>query len=160
MSMFRRRVFERIGGFDEAFRSNEDYDFWLRAALAGFRFARNDRPLAHYRQRHDSLSASEVRMLDGILRVYRKLRPHLAERRDARGILDVQIARFESQLLRARARGALESGDYGGVIEHLDALHARTGGTALAVARMMARWTPGLLSRAYHLRRAKLEAQA
>ena len=37
MSVFRRRVYEAIGGFDETLRSNEDYDFWLRAGVAGFR---------------------------------------------------------------------------------------------------------------------------
>ena len=78
MSVFRRRVYEAIGGFDEALRSNEDYDYWLRAALAGFRFWRNDRPLGHYRRRDDSVSASDVNMLAGILRVYAKLRPQLA----------------------------------------------------------------------------------
>ena len=36
MSVFRRRVYDTIGGFDETLRTNEDYDFWLRAALAGF----------------------------------------------------------------------------------------------------------------------------
>ena len=59
------RVYERIGGFDEALRTNEDYDYWIRAALAGFRFWRNDVPLGRYRRRDDSLSASEVRMLRG-----------------------------------------------------------------------------------------------
>src|SRR5205085_7121550 len=45
MSIFRRRVIDAIGGFDETLRTNEDYDFWLRAAAAGCRFLRNDTPL-------------------------------------------------------------------------------------------------------------------
>ena len=55
MSVFHRRVFDTIGGFDELLRTNEDFDFWLRAALAGFTFARNDEPLGYYRRRDDSL---------------------------------------------------------------------------------------------------------
>ena len=82
MSIFRRRVYETIGGFDEKFRTNEDYDYWLRAAVAGFRFRRNDRPLCHYRRRDDSVSAVDARMLAGILLVYGKLRPMLADRPD------------------------------------------------------------------------------
>src|SRR5688500_13396820 len=69
MCVFRRRVIDIIGNFDESLRTNEDYDFWIRAALAGFRFTRNDMPLGYYRQREDSLSADDMRMLRGILRV-------------------------------------------------------------------------------------------
>jgi len=45
MSVFRRKVYEVIGSFDETLKTNEDYDFWLRAAIAGVTFYRNDRPL-------------------------------------------------------------------------------------------------------------------
>ena len=154
MSVFRRTVYERIGGFDESMRSNEDYDYWLRAAIAGFRFARNDKPLGKYRRRADSLSASDVRMLRGILRVLAKTRPHLDAHRAERAILDRQVARFETELLAAQARAALERSDFAGVATSLDALHARRPGAALAVARLMAHWTPSLLLRAYRLRRA------
>ena len=46
MTVFRRRVWETIGEFDERLATNEDYDYWIRAAARGFRFARNPRPLA------------------------------------------------------------------------------------------------------------------
>jgi glycosyltransferase involved in cell wall biosynthesis len=36
MSCYHRRVWERIGGYDEALTSNEDFDFDYRANLAGF----------------------------------------------------------------------------------------------------------------------------
>jgi glycosyltransferase involved in cell wall biosynthesis len=80
MSIFRRRVYESIGPFDESLRTNEDYDFWLRAACGGFVFYRNDQPLGYYRRRDNSLSADELRMLPGILQVFRKLRPQLLKR--------------------------------------------------------------------------------
>jgi GT2 family glycosyltransferase len=35
---FRRRVFEKIGGLDEALHYSMDFEFYLRAAAAGFRF--------------------------------------------------------------------------------------------------------------------------
>jgi glycosyltransferase involved in cell wall biosynthesis len=155
MSIFRARVYERIGGFDEALRTNEDYDFWLRAAAAGFRFHRNDEPLGQYRRRDDSLSASEIRMLRGILAVYMKLRPQLLDRPAELAILDAQVARFESERLAAEARAAIEAHDFTAAVDHLAALHDRRGGAVLNVARFMARWTPGLLSMAYELRRAR-----
>jgi glycosyltransferase involved in cell wall biosynthesis len=154
MSVFRRRVYETIGPFDESMRTNEDYDFWLRAAVAGFKFARNDRPLGHYRIRNDSLSASDLRMLRGILQVYTKLRPVIAERRYEMEILEHQIQRFETEWLAAEARLALEIADFEAAREHLSALHARRGGSKLALARLLARWAPNLLARVYRRSRA------
>lgn len=156
MSVFRRRVYDTIGPFDETMRTNEDYDFWLRAAMAGFRFARNDTPLGLYRVRVDSLSANDLRMLRGILRVYEKLRPKLADRPRELDILDLQLERFKTEWLAAEARAALEAANFDGAREHLRALHARRGGATLAIARLMARWAPGLLARVYGLRRARV----
>jgi glycosyltransferase involved in cell wall biosynthesis len=154
MSVFRRRVYEAVGEFDENLRTNEDYDFWLRAAIAGFTFRRNDKPLCHYRRRDDSLSAVDARMLAGILRVFRKLRPQLADRPEELAIADRQIERFEREALAAEARMALKSGDTAAAATHLSALYARGGGPAIGVASFMARRMPRLLARAYQLRRA------
>ena len=49
MTVFRREVIEAVGGFDPQFLTNEEYEMWIRAALAGFRFVRNPRPLGWYR---------------------------------------------------------------------------------------------------------------
>lgn len=155
MSVFRRRVYTTIGSFDESMRSNEDYDFWLRAAVAGFTFARNDRPLGHYRIRTDSLSASDVRMLGGILKVYRKLRPEIARLPHEMSILERQINRFERELLVAEARLALELADFEMAREHLGALHVLRGGAALGVASFLARWAPKMLKRALRLKRSR-----
>jgi len=155
MSVFRYRVYEAIGGFDEALQTNEDYDFWLRAAAAGCLFHRNDEPLGQYRRRNDSLSANQIRMLKGILRVYHKLRPQLLDRPAELAILDAQLARFENERLAADARHALETGDLDAARDNLAALHDRRGGALLGLARLMARWTPGLLSTAYGVRRAR-----
>jgi glycosyltransferase involved in cell wall biosynthesis len=156
MSVMRRRVYETIGPFDESLRTNEDYDYWLRAAAAGFTFARNERPLAHYRRRGDSLSANEVRMLRGILRVYGKLRPRLADRPRELAILERQYTRFDTERLAAEARAAIESGDFRQADERLTELYVRGGSPAVGVASLLARFAPGLLSFAYHMRRLRL----
>jgi glycosyltransferase involved in cell wall biosynthesis len=155
MSVLRRRVYTTIGTFDETMRSNEDYDFWLRAALADCRFVRNDRPLGHYRVRTDSLSASNVRMLRGILHVYTKLRPEIAGQPREMAILEQQISRFEAELLAAEARLALEIADFEVAREHLEALHARRGGAALGLARVLARLAPNMLKRAIRLKKPR-----
>jgi glycosyltransferase involved in cell wall biosynthesis len=156
MSVMRRRVYETIGPFDESMRTNEDYDFWLRAAAAGFTFFRNDRPLAHYRRRDDSLSANELRMLRGILRVYDKLRPTLADRPHELALLEKQYARFETEGIAAEARAAIETGDFHTAGERLTVLYGRRGSPTIGLARLLARFAPGLLSFAYELRRRRL----
>ena len=158
MSVFRRRVYEVVGCFDETMRTNEDYDFWLRAAIAGFRFARNDRPLGHYRIRTDSLSASEMRMLRGILRVYAKTRKSVEDRPRELAILDAQTERFQTEWHAAEARVALESADFAAALEHLGLLHARRGGAAIAFARLLARWAPWMLAWVYGVRRGRTPA--
>ena len=151
MTVFRRRVFETIGGYDEALRTNEDFDFWLRAALAGFRFERNLEPLAWYRRRSDSLSADGPRMLRGALRVCRKCRPLVAEGAN-RDLLDRQIAYYEAELDAALARQALASGDGTRVAAALAALHARRPSVRTAVAAATARWAAPLVASVYRLK--------
>jgi glycosyltransferase involved in cell wall biosynthesis len=155
LSIMRRRVYDTIGGFDERLRSNEDYDFWLRAAVAGFRFRRNDEPLGHYRRRDDSVSASQVGMLRGILRVYDQTRPRLAGRTRELEILETQTARFQRELLAAQARDALNAGHVNVAGDHLSAMYRHSGGAIVKLASVMAKWTPWLLSRAYQRRRAR-----
>ena len=160
MSVFRRAVYDTIGGFDESKATNEDYDYWLRAAYAGFQFVRNDTPLAQYRWHADSLSANERRMLRGILVVLEEHRPRVARCPEERVLLERQMDRFRERLLAAEARTALEGGDYRSAARHLDALSAYRADMRLSAARVMARWTPGLLARLYRARRAHLARAA
>jgi glycosyltransferase involved in cell wall biosynthesis len=155
MSIMRRAVYDTIGGFDERLRTNEDYEFWLRAAIAGFRFRRNDVPLGHYRRRYDSMSANDLRMISGILRVYEKIRPLLAGRPAALRILERQMTRFERECLAAEARHALDAGQARAAAIPLSKLYDRTGGVLWRIASLMAHHMPWLLSWAYQIRRAR-----
>jgi glycosyltransferase involved in cell wall biosynthesis len=158
MTVFRRRVYETIGGFDASLRTNEDYDYWLRAAAAGFRFERNPRPLAHYRRRDDSLSASEVRMVAGILRVFDKARAYCAEGTSARKVLERQIAHFETELEIAHAREALTRGDRDGAVRALTALQSLSPTLKHRAAAFLARHAPPVLAAAYQFKRRRAEA--
>ena len=73
LSVFRRSVYATIGGFNPAFNGNEDYEFWLRAALAGSVIARNYEPIGVYRRRDGSVSSNEARMVRGVREVLRSL---------------------------------------------------------------------------------------
>jgi GT2 family glycosyltransferase len=98
MAVFRREVVATIGGFDPDLLTNEEYEMWIRAALAGFTFTRHTTPLGWYTCRPDSLSASDTRMLEGILRVFAKTRPLLPVGSPERAILDRQVVRFEAEV--------------------------------------------------------------
>jgi len=55
-SLFKRKVWEDIGGYDETLKwGYEDWDFWLRAMLAGYKIEVVNEPLYHYRKRQDSM---------------------------------------------------------------------------------------------------------
>ena len=53
-SLFRRTLWEAVGGFDPALPAYEDLDFWLRAIRLGFRGEILVQPLLFYRVRPDS----------------------------------------------------------------------------------------------------------
>jgi glycosyltransferase involved in cell wall biosynthesis len=152
MAVFRRAAVETVGGFDPTIFTNEEYEMWIRAALAGFRFTRNPTPLAWYSSRPDSLSASDTRMLSGILRVLAKTRPMLAARSAELTILDRQVARFEAELAAAEAKASLSRGDGRAAAKHLATLHAHRGGWLLGIAAQLARRLPSAVTAAYRVR--------
>jgi len=100
----RRDMLVSLGGFDEELPCNDDYDLWLRLALAGARFQYIDRVLGTYWTGGVSISGSGER---GILARQRfrtkysqELSPQFRRRMDAR--LDYMDA-----------VAALSSGDFG-----------------------------------------------
>ena len=48
-AMIRRDAFDRVGGYDERYRTSQDFDLWLRLAETG-RLANLEAPLLRYRQ--------------------------------------------------------------------------------------------------------------
>ncbi len=153
MTVFRRRVYETIGGFDVGECGNEDFDYWMRAAIAGLRFHRNPEPLAWYRQHDDSLSADGVRMVAGAISVCRKLRPKLIGRPEC-ALLDQQIAYYETELHAAQVRKALAARNVAAAIDALEALHARRPTLRTATARFLAHHAAPVLDRLYQLKQA------
>lgn len=60
--IFRRSLIDQVGTFDEALRSAEDVDFWLRIAATSTQFWRVRKPLAYYRVRPSGLSFNVSQM--------------------------------------------------------------------------------------------------
>ena len=55
-AVFRKSVWEHVGGFDEAIDGYEDWDFWLKAGKAGFRGRLIPEPLFDYRRHGATLN--------------------------------------------------------------------------------------------------------
>jgi teichuronic acid biosynthesis glycosyltransferase TuaG len=152
MTVFRREVFETIGGMDESQWTSEDYDFWLRAALAGFVFRKNPRPLGRYRVRGDSLSRDRVRMIGGILHTLGKTLRRCPEGAPLCEVIERQIRRWERQLLLEEAKAALERSDVAAAAGPLRALHASGGGAVVGLTAWLAEHVPPAAMLVYRAR--------
>jgi glycosyltransferase involved in cell wall biosynthesis len=153
-AVFRREVYETIGGFDESLsRGSEDYDFWIRASLAGFAFLQNFEPLAYYQRRAESLSASELNMVSSIMTVLEKARSAPGCPAEARAAIDGQLRRFEGERLWIEARAALRRRDFGDAADRFAALHTARGGMKFAVLAALSRRLPSSLLLADRVRR-------
>ena len=153
MSVFRREVFDTIGGFDHGFCQSEDYDFWLRAATAGFVFVQTPEALVRYRRRPDGLSADELKMHAGIIAALTKALGRLEDRPAERAALERQIARFERQTLAVRAKTALRAREFATAATWFQALFERDRRPSRAALATLSRMAPSALWWADHLRR-------
>jgi GT2 family glycosyltransferase len=154
LSVFRREVLDTIGFFDEGLRRSEDYDFWLRAASAGFNVAINPRPLGLYRRRPDSLSADEALMLEAMRRPLQKIRQACQHRPDVLAAVDRQLARIAERGLVARARYALIINDMPDLARQFSALAEATGASRYRLARWLTGHLPATIRLAYRCKRA------
>ncbi len=60
-SLFRRSVWDSVGGYDEKMRLGwEDWDFWMRAAFRGWKFIHLDEIAFDYRARRGSMSTEAM----------------------------------------------------------------------------------------------------
>lgn len=153
MSIFRREVADRIGGFDEQLANNEDYEFWLRAAHAGFRIVADQAPRAFYRRRPDSKSASSRAMLKGIGIVLRQIRTSVPAGSDEMRAIDRQLERFEQELLLADARVALERRSPAEAMSALARIPSRSRPARASLLLGLGRLWPPAMTLAYRVRR-------
>ncbi len=119
--VFRRRVIDEVGNYDESLQGQgaEDFELWLRMLRNGHRFAFTNEPLAKYRWRHDSLSNTGAGILSCIVSVYEKLlRDDLTT--DQRRWIDSQLPELRAQLSYARFKDELRKKSFAEAARHLD----------------------------------------
>lgn len=64
-SFYRREVFNELKGYSETVGAYNDWNFWLRAVKAGFRFKFLNAPLYHFRQGHESATLRLLKEVGG-----------------------------------------------------------------------------------------------
>lgn len=95
MILVRRTWVDKVGGFDETLRSNEDWDLWLRIAHAGGLFAYMlGEPMALYRVRRRETAKASIHLQSGVF-VLGKLRHTIADRSRRKSLrIDREIAKW------------------------------------------------------------------
>jgi glycosyltransferase involved in cell wall biosynthesis len=72
-AIFRRSVFQELGGFDEKYRLIADYDFFYRLTISGHKLARVEPPaVAAFRTHASQLSTREAGNMRSELKLFRK----------------------------------------------------------------------------------------
>ncbi|WP_254567315.1 glycosyltransferase family A protein [Oscillatoria sp. HE19RPO] len=71
-ALYRRNVFDKIGGFDETMRYGEDVDFFLRAWENNIRKQVNENVSLLYRKHEENMTGGKKLVELGFLRVYKK----------------------------------------------------------------------------------------
>jgi glycosyltransferase involved in cell wall biosynthesis len=113
--LFRRGLFERLGGFDPSLPNHEDWDWHLRCAAAGARFHYVPGRGALYRVSGNSMSTAGPRMRFGKFACLEKL---LAGGRLTRAQREAVLRRYLADRA-AEAEAAVEAGDWRGAVSLL-----------------------------------------
>ena len=104
----RRTAVERAGGLDDDLHQAEDYDLWLRIAIAGFRVVTAPGTLAVIRNRSGSLSKDELELARGVRAVCERILStyEVPERARAAAAAQLRMADRHIELLSGGAPGA------------------------------------------------------
>ena len=75
-TLYKREIFEKLGGFDETLVHSEEYEFNLRCLVNGFKCGYCDSNLAYYRRHGEQKSRhmqSQIRVYKGITNKYKEI---------------------------------------------------------------------------------------
>lgn len=148
----RREVLLGAGMYDEAIKTAEDFDLWLRVALQGSRIVYHRQPLVRYRQRAESLSSDPRRMLRNALVVLDKAEQSGKLNAAERAGLEEGRRQLRARMRLCDGKQAFVSGDVPGAIAGLSEANLVMQSRRMAWQVRLLRWCPGLLMRAYNLR--------
>jgi len=104
-----RELYERIGGFTPGLRA-QDYEYWLRAMLAGYTAIMNPEPLVTYHVVDGSLSTDQVVVIGSVVDFIEKLGAAAPD--EMAGQFTVALARWQGRLRIAQMQNRMLADDY------------------------------------------------
>jgi FkbM family methyltransferase len=113
-TMVRRQAAIEAGLFDERFVRAEDYDLWLRIAHRKARMAYQPTVLGRHRVLPGSLSSNNIKALEGMVEVLRKLDKLLDLSAREGSLLQKKLEYTEALLELERGKERLLEGDFNG----------------------------------------------
>lgn len=144
--IMRKDLVMQVGGFDETDRNiPEDYDLWLRLARAGARIAYQRKPVAKYRYRSDSVSASRVKLHAGALRVLQRARREMNLNPEELAALTKSEHHLQSTITIEHSKEMIVKGDVDGAATMLSEARGSNKSWKIPVALFLLRTFPGLL---------------
>lgn len=138
----RMNVIRSVGMFDEAIRSCEDLDLWLRIIKSGSRITYHRQVLARYRRHKGSLSSDRVWMTSNLLAVMEKTakRPDLTDSESE--VLNKQLSFRQTKLRLFQGKHALGLGDAKVALNRFQEANRSLRSLKLSVAILLLRYWP------------------
>ena len=141
--VFRREIFDRVGGYDESLNSCEDLDLWLRIAANGGRFDFTSETLVRYRVRPGSASKSGIAIFKTLTRIYAKYLDHSDGR--VREIAEAKLKAINGELQLETSKEFIAAGRYAEALPPLRAAKMFYGRAKITTALLLLRTCPVLL---------------
>ncbi len=108
---FPREIYETIGGFTIGLRA-QDYEYWLRAMIAGYAHIMNPKPLVLYNVRDGALSTDQSIMIGDVLEFIARLSTKVPE--EMRALFDEALVLWQGRLRIIQMQDRMLDDDYRG----------------------------------------------
>lgn len=152
VSVTARRDALRAVGFDEALRSCEDFDCWIRFAAAGYRIGYHREVLVRYRKHRASLSTNAKMMAEFNLKVLTKSLSYWPENSKEIKLLRKSVEDKKAELEMIEGKLALRDRDAVAARTHFLAANTHYKSPKLALLIVLLRLFPALVRMTYILR--------
>lgn len=145
----RRGALVDVGLFDEELRRSQDFDMWLRLALAGGRIEYRRRPLARRRIHAGQHTAGVATSARAALQVLEKHRSETDLPADLEELMEERIREYRARLQVVEGKRRLLAGDYRGARERIAEANRHLGRTKLRFVEWGLSLAPALVRRVY-----------